>query len=106
MEKRNVVYTGNPGVIVSAAKALADNRASGAYIVEVVTYAQTLAVERGHVRNERLHMDEKDLTDSVERVIAMLGIDNQTEKSLVEQEGLLKWGNWQPGAVLKQLGGE
>jgi cell division protease FtsH len=106
LEKRKVVYAGDPGVLRSSAQELVKVGASGAYIVEAITYAQTLAVERGHVRGERLHLDAKDIQDSVGRVVAMLEIDQRTEKALIEQEGLLKWGNWPSGTVLKNSGGE
>jgi ATP-dependent 26S proteasome regulatory subunit len=102
MEKRQVVYAGDPGVLRSSAQQLADASASGAYIVEMVTYAQTLAVERGHVAGGRLRIEAKDIQDSVGRVTAMLEIDQRTEKALVEEPNLFKWGGWNKGALLKE----
>lgn len=101
MEKRRVVYGGDPATLRSAAQSLAQVGASGAYITEMVTYAQTLAVERGRGAGGRLKVEPKDIQDSVGRVTAMLEIDQRTEKALVEEPGLLKWRGWGQGALLK-----
>lgn len=105
MEKRQVVYVGDPGVLRSSAQQLAENSASGAYVVEMVTYAQTLAVERGRGTSGRLRVEAKDIQDSVGRVTAMLEVSQHTEKALVGEPGLLKWGGWNQGALLKEQGG-
>lgn len=102
MEKRGVAYMGDPGVLKQSAAQLAGVKASGAYIVEMVTYAQTLAVERGRGAGGKLRVEAKDIQDSVGRVTAMLEIDQSTEKALIEEPGVLKWGGWSRGTVKEE----
>lgn len=96
LEKRKVVYVGDPNTLKSFAQSLADSRASGAYVVEVVNYASMLAVERGRGTAQHLRLDAKDMKDSVDRVVATLLMNSQTEKSLAG-ENLYKWGAWYAG---------
>ena len=93
LEKRKAVFSGDPGQLRAAGKALADAGASGAFVVEAVNYAMMLAVERGRANGERLVLDLTDLQQSVERVRAMIGLNDTEEKALV-QEGVYKWGGW------------
>lgn len=90
---RKVQFTGADSQIRNAAGILAKEQASGAFIVEAVNYAMMLAVERGRGTGSQLRVDTQDLTDSVARIVAMLGMNSVTDKALKE-EGVFKWGGW------------
>jgi AAA+ superfamily predicted ATPase len=93
LEKRKVAFKGDPGEIVKLSGALSNVSASGAHVAEAVNFAMMLAVERGRGRGGRLSVDATDLQDAVQRIVADLGQNDATEKSIV-QENVLKWGNW------------
>jgi cell division protease FtsH len=93
LQKRQLVFAGDPGMLKAAANQLAQVRASGAYVVEMVNYASMLAVERGRGTGSRLQIDASDVSDSVGRIVASLERDDHTEKSVIA-EGIYKWGGW------------
>ena len=92
LEKRKVVYVGDPGFLKSAANKLAESHASGAYIVEAVNYAMMLAVENGHGGDD-LRMDVNDLKVAVERTLAVLAVTEEMTKR-VAAEGIYKYCSW------------
>ena len=92
LAKRNVSLRGNPDVIRKSAFALAEHRASGAYIVETINLASIFAVERGQ-GGERLSLTEQDITEATQQIIQSLARGAETEKS-VASEGIYKWGAW------------
>ena len=93
LQKRQLVFAGDPGMLKAAANQLAQVRASGAHVVEMVNYASMLAVERGRGTGSRLQIDMQDMVDSVDRIVASLERDDHTEKSVIS-EGVYKWGGW------------
>jgi AAA+ superfamily predicted ATPase len=93
LQKRQLVFAGDPGMLRGAANKLAEAHASGAYVVEMVNYASMLAVERGRGGGSHLHIDAKDIEDSVERVMVALHFNDITEKAVLN-EGVYKWGGW------------
>jgi ATP-dependent 26S proteasome regulatory subunit len=93
LQKRQLVFSGDPGMLRGAANQLAEVRASGAYVVEMVNYASMLAVERGRGGGSRLQIDAADINDSVARIMASLELNDQTEKAVIN-EGVYKWGSW------------
>jgi AAA+ superfamily predicted ATPase len=96
LEKRNVVFKGNPGVFRTIASALVGRGASGAHVVDVVNSAMALAVERGRGTGPRLVIEEKDLQDSAATILESLNVNREAEKAVVES-GVMKWGQWGPG---------
>lgn len=93
LQKRQLVFAGDPGMLMAAANQLSEVRASGAYVVEMVNYASMLAVERGRGEGSRLQIDATDVQDSVARITASLQRDDHTEKAVIG-EGVYKWGGW------------
>lgn len=96
LEKRKVVFEGNPGILRTIADTLTSRGASGAHVVDVVNTAMALAVERGRGHGLRLVVEEKDLGDAAVMVGDRIIQAAETEKSLVES-GLMKWGEQGPG---------
>jgi DNA polymerase III delta prime subunit len=93
LQKRQLVFNGDPGMLMAAAQQLSEVRASGAYVVEMVNYASMLAVERGRGDGSRLRIDAADVKDSVERIAASLQFNDHTEKAVIN-ENVFKWGGW------------
>lgn len=96
LEKRKVVFEGNPGILRTIADTLTSRGASGAHVVDVVNTAMALAVERGRGQGLRLVVEEKDLGDAAVMVGDRIIQAEVEEKSLVES-GLMKWGEQGPG---------
>jgi ATP-dependent 26S proteasome regulatory subunit len=93
MEKRQVVFDGDAGVLHGAAAEMAKHSASGAYVIDMVNYAMMLAVERGQGTQSRLRVTQKDITDSTTRTVSSLELSETMERS-VAAEGVYKWGGW------------
>lgn len=96
LDRRNVAFKGNPGVMAVIANTLSSRGASGAHMVDVVNTAMALAVERGRGTGDKLIVEEKDLGDAAVMVGDRIMQADETEKSLVDT-GLMKWGQWGPG---------
>jgi cell division protease FtsH len=79
LQKRQLVFAGDPGMLMAAANQLSEVRASGA--------------ERGRGEGSRLQIDAADVKDSVERIVASLQFNDHTEKAVIN-EGVYKWGGW------------
>jgi len=93
LERRKASFLGDPGEINQIANALAKAGASGAHVTEAVNFAMMLAVERGHTANDVLTVGAVDLQDAAQRIVVDIGMDESTEKSVI-QEAQMKWGSW------------
>jgi len=93
LTSRKAAFRGDPGEIVKIANALSNAGASGAHVTEAVNFAMMLAVERGHAASGTLAVEPVDLQDAATRIMADIGHDEATEKSIA-QEGDMKWGQW------------
>jgi ATP-dependent 26S proteasome regulatory subunit len=96
LDRRNVVFKGNPGIMATIAATLSSRGASGAHVVDVVNTAMALAVERGRGTGDRLIVEEKDLGEAAVMVGERIMEAGDTEKALIDT-GLMKWGQWGPG---------